>query len=856
MTATEPEPPPWTADVPAPDVGVVAEDGRYRAELTNYVQKGDRVKDIRVRGPARVTRKEAQKDAAELRLAALKGGGSDPALFNVRARRKELETIKWKEKDLQGLDDKEEEREREAERRRHEEAEKRLREATEAESLARKAAQLEEPEQKFEPVGPNWQKPGSLVRLPRIAGASWLIHEKQDLNGKYRAWLYFNAVTGKYYRQKDSGAGYIQTGTPHNPRDFPMRVRLGSANLSSKQEGKKLCMAVILQDLHKTGFLLKQPLEFLDRPASLIVLCDGLRNSSLAAEFCAKKLHVLLFPKLSARATEWEDFELMDVLRDAVEALDGMLLDSAACLSGCSLAVGLLIGTRLVIGAVGGIRCVVCGPAPVASQKRHRAATSASSSWGVRMVIGGDAHTGANTEERLRVESAGGRIWDPSRWDSIGFELSSCSARPSKLASIEDERERLLLQVARAANPFAVLGVAPADLAEGAAAIRRTFRKRSLVVHPDKVGTDLRQHAVAVFAKLESAASAVEAMLTTDAGASRLLAQIDSANDTGRLVSDPAVAAQLLSVDEGCGAKQAKRASESKFHSSLSHLQSVCPRDVERALRTLEVAVETVVRATTIWAPTEAAEPVRVTRALGCKDLKAPVPLLSASLVTECIELEPGCSVGVAMLSDSLQRLSNEEIAQQLQQHAPSRPRAAALRLALQGASDNSGAAVGAICAFFERDSGTEGGSFASGGSSGTPAAKRLKTASSGSYTGRVRISHILLRWTGLKGEDEFARPGLEAPTRTQANAERELLELLEDMQTGDTKTLAARFKAHVLKHSECASALNVPYADLGWIEQGEAELALEAAAFATPVGGLSDVVVSSRGAHLMYRLA
>jgi len=208
------------------------------------------------------------------------------------------------------------------------------------------------------------------------------------------------------------------------------------------------------------------------------------------------------------------------------------------------------------------------------------------------------------------------------------------------------------------------------------------------------------------------------------------------------------------------------------------------------------------------------------------------------------------------MLSDSLQRLSNEEIAQQLQQHAPSRPRAAALRLALQGASDNSGAAVGAICAFFERDSGTEGGSFASGGSSGTPAAKRLKTASSGSYTGRVRISHILLRWTGLKGEDEFARPGLEAPTRTQANAERELLELLEDMQTGDTKTLAARFKAHVLKHSECASALNVPYADLGWIEQGEAELALEAAAFATPVGGLSDVVVSSRGAHLMYRLA
>merc|ERR1719195_1191801 len=124
MTATEPDPPPWTADVPEPEVGVVAEDGRYRAELTNYVQKGAKVKDIRVRGPARLTRKEAQKDGAELRRAALTGGGNDPALFHVRARRKELEEIKWKEKDLKGLNDEEEERERERERQRHEEAEK------------------------------------------------------------------------------------------------------------------------------------------------------------------------------------------------------------------------------------------------------------------------------------------------------------------------------------------------------------------------------------------------------------------------------------------------------------------------------------------------------------------------------------------------------------------------------------------------------------------------------------------------------------------------------------------------------------------------------------------------------------
>jgi parvulin-like peptidyl-prolyl isomerase len=118
-------------------------------------------------------------------------------------------------------------------------------------------------------------------------------------------------------------------------------------------------------------------------------------------------------------------------------------------------------------------------------------------------------------------------------------------------------------------------------------------------------------------------------------------------------------------------------------------------------------------------------------------------------------------------------------------------------------------------------------------------------------------VSHVLLKWRGLKGEDEFERPGKPAPTRTQAEAERELLELMEELlAAGDHKTLGARFKVEVLKRSECSTALNVPYADLGWVEPGGAEPAMVAAAFDTPAGGLSDVVMTSRGAHLMYRLA
>eukprot|EP00971_Amphidinium_carterae_P247109 4907626-Amphidinium_carterae.1 len=46
--------------------------------------------------------------------------------------------------------------------------------------------------------------------------------------------------------------------------------------------------------------------EIVCRPAALLVLCDGLRNSAAATEFCARNLYTLLLPRLSARATEWE----------------------------------------------------------------------------------------------------------------------------------------------------------------------------------------------------------------------------------------------------------------------------------------------------------------------------------------------------------------------------------------------------------------------------------------------------------------------------------------------------------------------------------------------------------------------
>lgn len=846
--------PRWAAGVPKPELGIVCEDdGRYRAEIVNYIKKGERVKDIRVRGPARVTRKEAKKDAAELRRAALKSGGADPALFHVRARRKELESIQWTEKDLTGPDvvDKNEVREKEeAERRTKldelERLEKeRKKQEGEIDVLARlEAAKDASSQEHGTPVGPNWKRPGSLTQLPVIQGHpgdSWFMHEKQDASGKHKPWLFFNSASGKYYQQRDGGEGYIQIGVPNAPREHTISIRLGSANMPSKA-GKKLDMAVLLPELHKTGFLLKRPLEFLDKPASLFLLCDGLRNAAQAADFCARKLHTLVLPKLSARSSEWEDFELVDLLRDAVEALDVLLLNSPARFAGCNLAVGLLVGTRLVLGALGDVRCVVCRPPAAAAAATLRAAlagATAARPWTSQLVAGGEAHTGACEEERLRLQSVGNRL---PQAPGAPLALSAVSVRPAALAAVTQERDRMLKQIAGAANPFAALGLAPADLKEGAASIRKVFRRRSLVVHPDKVGEGLKEIARAAFAKLESATTAVEQMLQIDAQAAGLLASVDAAQDTGQLGADPAVAAKLLGVQEGCEAQVAKKASQEKFHKPLSRLQQACPKDVDRALRTLEVAEESVVRGTVLWTPPVTDEAVHVTRALGCKDLKVPVPLLSAGLAAECIDLEPGTCIGFALLSDGMHAVGGEDVARELARHSPARPRAAALRLALAGTAKNAGMAAGVICGYLESEP----------AAAAAQAPKRARTCK----PERVRISHILLRWAGMKGEDEFGRPGLTPPSRTQPQAEAELLELLEELLAADPKTLGARFKAQVVKRSECASALTVPYADLGWIDQGGAELPLEAAAFATAVGGLSDVVVSSRGAHLMYRMA
>ena len=52
------------------------------------------------------------------------------------------------------------------------------------------------------------------------------------------------------------------------------------------------------------------------------------------------------------------------------------------------------------------------------------------------------------------------------------------------------------------------------EIQEGATGIRKIFRKRSLVVHPDKVAESRAQATTAMFAKVEAAWIGVQTFLT------------------------------------------------------------------------------------------------------------------------------------------------------------------------------------------------------------------------------------------------------------------------------------------------------------------------------------------------------
>lgn len=101
----------------------------------------------------------------------------------------------------------------------------------------------------------------------------------------------------------------------------------------------------------------------------------------------------------------------------------------------------------------------------------------------------------------------------------------------------------------------------------------------------------------------------------------------------------------------------------------------------------------------------------------------------------------------------------------------------------------------------------------------------------------RVRASHILLMYKGS------ARS---TATRSKAEAQEQIQTLKNELAGG------ADFASLAKQHSDCPSSAKG--GDLGMFGPGQMVKPFETAAFSMPVGGVSDVVETDFGYHLIMR--
>ncbi|CAK9098828.1 Peptidyl-prolyl cis-trans isomerase ESS1 [Durusdinium trenchii] len=577
----------WQHDVPPPDFSVINDEmgtPLVRAELSLFRREDGTLRELRLRGPRRPTVPEARKDGSELRRSAFHGATVEA----LKARAFELEDLQWSAVELVGEDV-------------AESAERRLPEfttATQAEKFKEQEksvsslrewiyAKTEEQRENFQPSGPNWSLAGQAMAVPRLPGV-WYVHERQQEGGRPLPWLFFNASTGKYYRRVHGTTGsWVQAGTPHQPVTHPITMQ-SSVLCNPAEGGRKDDLAVALLDLQRTASTLKQPVPFIDKPASLFVLVDGLRNTAAASEFCAKRFHSQILPRLSCRSDPLEDHELVAIMRDSIESLDHALLDSAARFSGCGICVALLMGRRLVVGTLGACRAVL-------SQK------SRSGTWTGRPLAPEQVAHQSSLRRWHHAYAPLNAVDLQSGALRPGCSLHAASATAEQLAQFPEE-ERLLQRVERAAHPFAALGLTVQQLQGGVAQRARAECEEQLQVLKER----FPERVTAALARVQEASEEIESFLRMDTYVTQILAELYYLVDEEGGIPAPKRAAAHLGVEPGCGEAAAQAGIDRRFRALMTQLAQVSGWVVqkERGFRILAELADTVQRPqAAVWVP-------------------------------------------------------------------------------------------------------------------------------------------------------------------------------------------------------------------------------------------------------------
>ncbi|CAJ1328356.1 unnamed protein product [Effrenium voratum] len=642
---------------------------------------------------------------------------------------------------------------------------------------------------------------------------------------------------------------------------MPVRISNGSACFPGTG-GRKDTMTVMLPELHRTCHLLKQPLLFMDRPAAMFLLVDGLRETSAGAAFCAQRFHTFLLPRLSSRQDEPEDFELIDMVNQAIEDLDKSLLESNARYAGCGLALLLVLGQRVLVANVGNIRAVMCTP--------PKAEKPSKDMWNIRPLVGG-GRSGRPLAEVQRLERLRRlKEYAPLDFDGkVGETLSAASATDAELQAISDPQKRAMQRVSRAAHQFAALGF---SATEAMTATPASVQK-AVEDYEKLVGTsDGSPIYTTALGRVKAAGKAVEAMLSLDSFGTHQLAELCYAMDEEGGILPQKRAATILGVEPGCGEAVAHAQVETRYRAVLSNLAGASPEGADRAWGIMGEVVDSAARPVAqLWAPAPENRGVSAARAMGLRDLKRPRKLIGLEVVSEVIHVEDNSTVCLMLLTEGMREVSEAQIAEAVTLHK-GKPKAACLRIGhsvlesrkKETSSSDQVNAVGALAAYIDVNDDIV---------TAVNPEKKLKTADgrcmpSAKPPSRIRIAHILVKCQPASGpapsDPQARRP---APAdRTQADAEAQLLKLMEVLldvhrkgpEAGAQKRLSAKFAELAREHSDCKSATSGSLSDLGWISQGQSQQGKEfdAAAFEIPVGGLSDIIVTQRGVHILHRLA
>lgn len=694
---------------------------------------------------------------------------------------------------------------------------------------------------------------------------------------------------GKYLLRGDKG-DWTVCPAPHESQDCPIEVRAAAASVlrpvpaagapasgqsTNGATERKLERAVVIAEMPKTARLaLKFPLGFLDSPAAAYALFSGIRGSAAAAQWCASQFHQRLLPEIAKRIHGWWDSEaempeellfrgshvasLAELLRDHLQGLDRDLLSGSHGFSGCDAVLAVIIGENLVVATMGQAAAILLFEdaepisliaAPEAQEKEEEGSTATSPTLAL-----GQLRRGRVAESGMLLGHDGLLRTARSAWDA------------------DEVSEDAVFRILRAPDAFTVLGVSD-DGPSGTSEVRTAYKRLALRVHPDKVRDCDPEDAKAAFERLEAATRAVEAMAEHDG---------DSCRELHRMLRcDPFTlrgAASLLQVETDADEDQVDKALK-KAKELLAKLQDIkdAEAEVRRSLEACRAAVETLQIARRGGTPGAAGErllaegvPIaRLHRPLGLRDLRtvagAPVPRTAAWRAGEALRVALCCGATAEL---SLKELEEGGRLFHWQAKA-SALQWASKALSLPGHEQDSSSSSICICIRdrFDDDETNMPSDDFFGDSRPAKRHKGPKGPKS------IRLRHLLLRCA------EPGKPLLDDPmarrpkgkkagaaavvSRTPAEAETELIAMLKGILSmegeGDMeKQRLVAFRKLCQQHSECSSADNAGQlcGDLGWISRGQGEASFEQTAFSLRVGELSDVVTTSRGVHLIQRLA